>query len=45
MHFPAFFEAAPRIAVRDPLATFLGAAEDEIIEYRYAGADQDQRAD
>jgi len=38
MHFPDFFEAAPRITVRDPLATFLGAAEDGIIEYRYADA-------
>jgi len=36
MLFPDFFEAAPRITVRDPLATFLGAAEDGIIEYRYA---------
>lgn len=38
MHFPDFFEAAPRITVRDPLARFLGAAEDGIIEYRYADA-------
>lgn len=38
MQFPDFFEAAPRITVRDPLARFLGAAEDGIIEYRYADA-------
>ena len=38
MQFPDFFEAAPRISVRDPLARFLGAAEDGIIEYRYADA-------
>lgn len=38
MHFPDFFETAPRITVRDPLAQFLGAAEDGIIEYRYADA-------
>ena len=38
MQFPDFFESAPRIIVRDPLARFLGAAEDGIIEYRYADA-------
>lgn len=38
MHFPDFFEAAPRIPVRDLLAKFLGAAEDGIIEYCYADA-------
>jgi len=38
MQFPQFFETAPRITVRDPLARFLGAAEDGIIEYRYADA-------
>lgn len=36
MHFPEFFDAAPRLAVRDPLAGFLGAAEDGVIEYSYA---------
>jgi hypothetical protein len=36
--FPAFAEQAPRITVRDPLAAFLGAARDGIIEYRYADA-------
>ncbi len=38
MHFPAFFAAAPKIALRDPLARFLGAAEDGVIEYEYADA-------
>ena len=38
MKFPAFFDAAPRITVRDPLADFLGAAEGGIIEYGYADA-------
>jgi hypothetical protein len=28
MPYPGFFDAAPRIAVRDPLAAFLGAADD-----------------
>ena len=34
--FPDFFADAPRITVRDPLARFLGAAEDGVIEYSYA---------
>ncbi len=38
MHFPKFFEAAPRITLRDPLAGFLGAAEDGVLEYCYADA-------
>ncbi|MBE0613441.1 MAG: hypothetical protein IH604_07235 [Burkholderiales bacterium] len=38
MHLPDFFDAAPRITVRDRLAGFLGAAKDGIIEYRYADA-------
>lgn len=38
MPFPTFFDAAPRVTVRDPLAAFLGAAQDGIIEYRYADA-------
>ncbi len=33
--FPDFFEAAPVITVRDPLAEFLGAAREGRIEYRY----------
>src|SRR5512135_146468 len=36
MDFPEFFAAAPRITMRDPLAQFLGAASDGIIEYQYA---------
>ncbi len=36
MEFPEFYAAAPRIAVRDPLAKFLGAAADGVIEYQYA---------
>jgi formylmethanofuran dehydrogenase subunit E len=38
MRLPEFFDAAPRITVRDPLARFLGAAEDGVIEYTYADA-------
>lgn len=34
--FPEFFDAAPRIRLRDPLADFLGASVDGIIEYGYA---------
>ncbi len=35
---PAFFNDAPTLTVRDPLAAFLGAAEDGVIEYTYADA-------
>lgn len=35
-NFPAFFADVPRITVRDPLAAFLGAAEDGVLEYSYA---------
>ena len=38
MTFPAFFDAAPRIRMRDPLSAFLGSAEDGVIEYGYADA-------
>lgn len=38
MAFPAFFEQVPPILLRDPLAALLGAAEDGLIEYRYADA-------
>jgi hypothetical protein len=38
MSFPAFFDEAPRIALRDPLAEFLGAAEGGLITYTYADA-------
>lgn len=34
--FPAFFDAAPTLRVLDPLADFLGAARDGLLEYRYA---------
>lgn len=34
--FPAFFEAAPTLHVADPLAAFLGAAQEGVLEYRYA---------
>lgn len=33
-----FFDAAPAILVHDPLAEFLGATEDGLIEYRYVDA-------
>ena len=36
MHFPEFFDAAPRVTLRDPLARFLGAAEEGVIEYTSA---------
>jgi hypothetical protein len=36
--FPAFFAAAPRIRVRDPLAAFLGAAREGVLEYGYGDA-------
>jgi hypothetical protein len=38
MTFPDFFAAAPVIRLRDPLAAFLGAAEDGLIDYRYEDA-------
>lgn len=38
--FPEFFDQAPVIVVRDPLAEFLGAAADGVLEYRYADAVQ-----
>ena len=36
--FPAFFDEAPVIRVRDPLAHFLGAAAGGVLQYRYADA-------
>lgn len=36
MHYPEFFDAAPVIMMRDPLAEFLGAMQDGLMEYRYA---------
>jgi len=38
MRYPAFFNQAPAIMTRDPLAALLGAAEDGLIEYRYLDA-------
>lgn len=38
MSFPAFFDEAPEIRMRDPLAGFLGSADDGIMTYRYADA-------
>ncbi|KRW96161.1 hypothetical protein [Paracoccus sp. MKU1] len=38
MSFPAFFDDAPAIRVRDPLAGFLGSAEGGAMTYRYADA-------
>lgn len=36
MHYPEFFSSAPVITMRDPLADFLGAMQDGIMEYHYA---------
>lgn len=36
--FPDFFDEAPSITMQDPLARFLGAANDGIMEYQYADA-------
>ena len=38
MKTPAFFDAVPPIVVFDPLAEVLGAAENGIVDYRYADA-------
>lgn len=38
MQFPEFFAAAPRLRVRDPLADFLGAARDGVLDYGYEDA-------
>ena len=38
MSLPAFFAAAPRIQLLDPLAEFLGASEGGLLEYSYADA-------
>jgi hypothetical protein len=38
MRVPAFFDAVPDIAVQDPLACLLGAAENGHIEYTYVDA-------
>jgi len=38
MGYPAFFDEAPRIPMRDPLAALLGAADDGLIDYSYPDA-------
>ena len=38
MPHPEFFDAVPRLRMRDPLAQFLGAADDGVIEYGYGDA-------
>ncbi|MGE5468200.1 MAG: hypothetical protein ACM3Y9_12325 [Ignavibacteria bacterium] len=38
MRFPEFFAAVPPLRVRDPLACFLGAADEGILEYGYVDA-------
>ncbi|MBI5329839.1 MAG: hypothetical protein HZB71_04405 [Betaproteobacteria bacterium] len=38
MTFPSFFQEAPVITLRDPLAEALGAAADGLIHYHYADA-------
>ena len=38
MAFPEFFQQVPPLTLRDPLAALLGAADDGVIEYRYADA-------
>lgn len=38
MHYPPFFDAVPRVRVRDPLSEFLGAVDGGVIEYCYLDA-------
>lgn len=38
MSYPDFFDKAPRITMRDPLAEFLGAAGNGVMEYSYVDA-------
>ncbi|TDR85367.1 hypothetical protein [Enterovirga rhinocerotis] len=38
MTFPAFFDQAPTITLRDPLAAFLGSSEDGLMTYGYGDA-------
>ena len=38
MRYPDFFDQAPMIILRDPLAALLGAADDGLIDYRYIDA-------
>ena len=36
--FPVFFDLAPKVTLKDPLARFLGAAHEGTMEYSYADA-------
>ena len=38
MQFPEFFQRVPRFRAHDPLADFLGAAQDGLLEYGYEDA-------
>ena len=38
MNIPEFFERAPVITMRDPLADFLGASDGGLLDYRYIDA-------
>lgn len=38
MSYPDFFDAVPRLRLCDPLAVFLGASDDGVIEYGYIDA-------
>lgn len=38
MKHPDFFDVVPRLRLRDPLAAFLGAVDDGVIEYGYVDA-------
>lgn len=38
MRYPAFYDQAPVIPMRDPLAALLGAADDGLIDYHYLDA-------
>lgn len=38
MNHPVFFDAVPKISLHDPLAEFLGATEDGILQYGYFDA-------
>lgn len=38
MFYPPFFDEAPKLTLRDPLADFLGAAENGIMTYGYLDA-------
>lgn len=38
MNYPDFFDQVPTISLHDPLAEFLGAAEDGVLQYGYLDA-------